>query len=80
MVNTSLDKLSTEEAETYLVWTEIFWSFGKNDNVTINTWLTLDVTWGAFKRFCRRCLLSQFSIFSSVVWHVDRKHLTRFQS
>ena len=60
MVNASLNKLSTKNAEIYLVWTENILNakpFGKIDNVTIVTWLTLGVTWGALKRFCRRCLL-----------------------
>lgn len=61
MVNTSLDKLSTENAEINLVWTENILNmkpFGKNDNLTINMWLILGVAWGALKR--RRHLLTYF--------------------
>ena len=59
-----VNKLSTENAEIYLGWTENILDtmpFGKKDNFTIITWLTLGVTWGALKRFSHR-----FQIISPV--------------
>ena len=60
-----VNKLSTENAEIYLGWTENILDtmpFGKKDNFTIITWLTLGVTWGALKRFSHR-----FQIISPVL-------------
>ena len=83
MVNISLDKLCTKNAEIYLVWTENILNekpFGKNENVTIVTWHTLGVTWGALKRFCRRCLLRfQISLVFYLVWTKTFDTLSEFK-